>query len=222
MNTQLSVRNCTLKSNSAAQGGGLFVSGATSQVTVNNCTLTGNLAKDAFEAGGGIFLRDGATVIVANSIFEGNSAVAANGRGGAVFVCGGMITLTNVVLVGNGNSQFGNGSYAIAVNTGGLTGCTAGTALVSNGVLFDNVPAAVTGSGVDISYSQIDGGFSGAGNFSGNPLFSDAQYHLLEGISPCVDAGDPAAVHDDACLPPSLATARNDVGAYGGPGACAW
>jgi hypothetical protein len=40
--------------------------------------------------------------------------------------------------------------------------------------------------------------------------------------SPCTDRGHPAPEYEDACSPPSLGTARNDVGAHGGPGACSW
>lgn len=64
------------------------------------------------------------------------------------------------------------------------------------------------------------------GNFSANPLFvntsgdiSTWDFHLREG-SPCIDAGHPDAIYNDACLPPGKGTDRNDMGAYGGPGNC--
>ena len=40
--------------------------------------------------------------------------------------------------------------------------------------------------------------------------------------SPCIDAGNPDPQHNDVCLPPSLGTVRNDMGAHGGPSACEW
>ena len=40
--------------------------------------------------------------------------------------------------------------------------------------------------------------------------------------SRCIDAGDPSSAYNDSCFPPSLGTVRNDLGAYGGPGACCW
>ena len=41
-------------------------------------------------------------------------------------------------------------------------------------------------------------------------------------VSPCIDKGNPDPQYNDVCLPPSLGAARNDMGAYGGPGACQW
>jgi hypothetical protein len=39
--------------------------------------------------------------------------------------------------------------------------------------------------------------------------------------SPLIDAGHPDVSFDDAMFPPSMGSARNDIGAYGGPGAVA-
>lgn len=68
-------------------------------------------------------------------------------------------------------------------------------------------------------YSSTVPGYSGAvvqgpGNISADPLFVDPNYtydyHLQAG-SPCVNAGNPDAVYNDAD------GSRNDMGAYGGP-----
>jgi hypothetical protein len=73
-----------------------------------------------------------------------------------------------------------------------------------------------------VNYSDVQGGYPGTGNFSINPVFSSLETYALLDASPCVDAGDPDTFFNDTCFPPSLGTVRNDVGAYGGPGACAW
>ena len=39
---------------------------------------------------------------------------------------------------------------------------------------------------------------------------------------PASTAGDSNTVYNDTCFPPSLGTARNDMGAFGGLGACGW
>ncbi len=44
----------------------------------------------------------------------------------------------------------------------------------------------------------------------------------LQANSPYVDAGDGSGAYLDGCFPPSEGTTVNDIGAYGGPGACAW
>lgn len=52
-----------------------------------------------------------------------------------------------------------------------------------------------------------------------DPLFTDTVNFTLATNSPCVDAGDATAVYNDKNFPPSLGTAVNDLGAYGGPNA---
>ena len=60
------------------------------------------------------------------------------------------------------------------------------------------------------------------GNITDDPQFvGSADLHLTAG-SPCVDAGRSEPSDNDECFPPSLGSDRNDMGAYGGSGACCW
>ena len=86
---------CTIRNCTADQGGAIYISGSTSIVTIQNCAITGNIASNYFEAGGGLFMRDGASVTVNNTIFAKNSAIYANARGGGIFLCGGSLTVNN-------------------------------------------------------------------------------------------------------------------------------
>jgi len=54
-------------------------------------------------------------------------------------------------------------------------------------------------------------------NIFENPRFAETVSFLLAPDSPCIDAGDPAAVFNDVRFPPSRGDAVNDIGAYGGP-----
>jgi hypothetical protein len=70
----------------------------------------------------------------------------------------------------------------------------------------DEVQAEVV---ANASFSNVEGGFPGAGNIDLDPLFLDAaggDYRLLPG-SPCVDAGDPTSALDPDCT-------RADLGAF--------
>jgi hypothetical protein len=75
-----------------------------------------------------------------------------------------------------------------------------------------------------VTFSDVQGGFAGEGNINLNPLFGSAGCEALQIIvgSPCIDAGNPDPMFNDVCLPPSLGTVRNDMGAHGGPKACQW
>ncbi|HEV3190089.1 MAG TPA: right-handed parallel beta-helix repeat-containing protein [Polyangiaceae bacterium] len=207
------IHNCTLRDNTARQGAGLFVSGAMSKPILRNALITGNAATDAFEAGGGVFVRDGATLEIDNSIISSNRTIYANARGGGIFVCGGAVTMANSVVVQNGGATYGSGSSGIAINTGGLTGCGGASMTISSSIVFDNTPSQILGSNAVVTHSDVQGGFPGTGNLSSNPLFSDSSYHLLSGSSPCIDTGDPSPTFDD-CPQVSLGTKQR----YG----CVW
>ena len=63
----------------------------------------------------------------------------------------------------------------------------------------------------NVGYGTSEGGI---GNLSADPRFADADggdYTLLDGFSPCIDAGNPLSGYNDAD------GTRNDMGAYGGP-----
>ncbi|HPA46232.1 MAG TPA: hypothetical protein PK395_10750 [bacterium] len=80
---------------------------------------------------------------------------------------------------------------------------------------------------ITVSYSNIQGGWSGEGNIDRDPLFvrpwdgEGADLHLMPD-SPCIDAGNPDSSYNDASLPPGLCRERGDMGAYGGPQNSGW
>jgi hypothetical protein len=59
-------------------------------------------------------------------------------------------------------------------------------------------------------------------NICADPQFEATTNYTLSASSPCIDAGNPAMSHNDICRPPSKGTTLNDIGPYGGPGACDW
>ena len=73
---------------------------------------------------------------------------------------------------------------------------------------------------IDVTYSDVEGGWTGTGNIDSAPIFVAVDdYHLSED-SPCIDTGNPDSAFNDGCFPPSKGGDRNDMGAYGGPGTC--
>jgi hypothetical protein len=77
-----------------------------------------------------------------------------------------------------------------------------------------------------ITYCNLETSFAGEGNISKFPFFKPDGLSLADG-SPCIDAGSSLSDYNDKeenlnegqASFPSLGTIRNDMGAFGGPGA---
>ncbi|MEE9555312.1 MAG: T9SS type A sorting domain-containing protein, partial [candidate division Zixibacteria bacterium] len=78
---------------------------------------------------------------------------------------------------------------------------------------------------VDITFSNIQGGWEGDGNIDTAPLFRDpdnGDFHLMSTAcgdpydSPCIDTGNPAIIDSLLDCDWGLGTILSDMGAYGG------
>jgi hypothetical protein len=87
-----------------------------------------------------------------------------------------------------------------------------------NCILWDDSPDEISGGTPDITYSNVQGGWSGAGNINADPLFADVDLRLSVG-SPCIDAGDNSAVlvATDLDGNPRIINNIVDMGAYEAP-----
>ena len=130
--------------------------------------------------------------------------------------------VTNCLVTGNGGWGI-DGSYAdvvnstIASNSSGLNSVSN----VYNSISFFNDSNQI-GSAGSVTYSAVMGGYEGEGNIDQNPGFWDYVNFELHPSSPCIDAGNPSADYYDICFPPSQGAATNDMGVYGGLGACSF
>jgi hypothetical protein len=179
----LTVTNCTLSSNSAADGGGIYNDGASSgsaMLTVTNCTLSDNSANN----GGGIF-SDGsssgsATLTVTNCTLSGNSA---NMAGGGIYNDGSSsgsatLTVTNCTLSGNSANMAGGGIYNDGESSGSAT-LTLGDTILKAGASGANIlndSGTVTSQGYNLSsdagVTNVSGG-TGALNATGDQTNTD-------------------------------------------------
>jgi fimbrial isopeptide formation D2 family protein len=108
-------------------------------------------------------------------------------------------TVRNCIFTGNSASSVGGGMYDSG--TSAITNCTftknsansgggyAGPATVTNCILWSNKGGQISGA-ASVTYSDIQGGWSGIGNIDGDPMLELDGYHLTPS-SPCIDAGDP-------------------------------
>lgn len=131
----------------------------------------------------------------------------------------GIYSLGDTVVSVVNSVVYRNGSHGIHLTDGGSTQIMA---IVANSIVASNAGYGIITTNTDetIAYSNIwgnsHGEYSGAsqgiGSFSLEPLFLGANLYL-QANSPGIDAGNPSSSYYD---PDGT---RNDMGAYGGPGA---
>ncbi len=195
----LTLVGCTLRDNLAfGDGGGAF--GA----TLDDCELVGNRAiapgfgLDAL--GGGAY-----QCTLTDCILGGNSAlgdVAAQtlpGWGGGTYLSTvtGCTFFDNTADVGGGAAQCALDRVTVTRNSATMVGDGVDQCSVSNSIVWGN--GDETGSGANVSWSDVQGGALGMGNIDADPLFWCPQIDdfFLMAASPCRDAADPAQTDQD-------------------------
>jgi hypothetical protein len=199
-----------------AQGGGVLA--FRGDPVVRNNTILWNEA----EYGGGVVF-DYSDGLAANNLVCENECGATYGGGGFWVIGNGSesMVLENNTIVGNVSQFLGGAIYVWSAHV-----------VARNNIVWNNSQSMGgpirlrTGGTIDITYSDVQGGYTGTGNIDADPLFVDLASYMLDAGSPCVDAGDTTAACDDpedpgdpgGALWPALGGLRNDMGAYGGPG----
>ena len=186
--------NCNITNNSAgSDGGGMYI--GSGNPTLVNCIFSGNGAN----MGGGLYTSASSSVTVVNCVFTANTG----GNSGGGILSNGSLIVTNSVFYGNQVTQ-GMG--------GAISNWTDSALTLQNSILWSNLPDQIfvmAGSSAPmVSYSDVEGGYSGTGNIDDDPLFKDADgpddipgteddnLELATG-SPCIDAGDNSSVPAD-------------------------
>lgn len=160
-------------------GGAIYVNGAGATLMMVNGLLVSNSAP----RGGGLAVDNG-TATVIGSWFDGNSATS---FGGAIHIWqNGTLNLYNTYVMGNSAAVNAGGiaslgtlsvvNSTIVKNTGGSSGgmqIGAGTASITNSILWDNASAQIEAFiPISVTYSDVQGGYTGTGNVDVNPLFT--------------------------------------------------
>ena len=226
------------------EGGGVLT--AFSAPTIKFNVIVRNVvaknSKVVSAGGGGIRAGDGNPTINNNVIAENTGRYGA----GVVLNYTGAMLRNNLLCDNSGGEDYGGGALWINQN-GAAPKLIENTTIAGNSVVavyvyqgsstFRNdifwgigstsgVQLVVRAGGQTVSTCDVQGGYGGSGNINADPAFADAGYHLLA-VSPCVDAGDSSlGVRDrenpaipGSALWPSMGGRRNDIGAFGGPGA---
>ena len=187
-NSNPTVAKCTFSNNTANYGGGMYNYDYSSP-TLTNCTFSGNSAYD----GGGMKNYFSSSPSVTNCTFTGNSA----SYGGGMYSSASSPTVTNCTFTANIAS-----SDMIEAHGGGMCNSGSGTT-VTNCILWNDTPEEIYNhyGGTTVTYSDVQGSYSGTGNIDADPCFVDVSnpdpnvWNLrLQPDSPCIDAGDTTTV----------------------------
>jgi predicted outer membrane repeat protein len=194
----LSAVNCTFLRNTSTYLGGAIYHQSSAGATITACGFLGNTASSD---GGGVYIfQSYASSSITNCAFVGNKATY--GSGGGVSIIG-PTSVTNCTFTANSAGYTGGGLYLPTAVT------------VTNCIVWDNSPNGIySGSGATVSYSDVQGGYTGTNNMNIDPRFvrnpspggdltwgtGDDDYgdlQLQPGSEPplrCIDRGNSAAV----------------------------
>jgi hypothetical protein len=202
------------------QGGAIYCSNLSEPTIVGNLFTNNrvNAAAVSGQNGGGAIFVFAASPTIANNVFAGNVTESDDGGALYFFIYNGV--LLNNVFVKNSARDYGGAIYMDLSHPDITNSIFRGNTASSGPTLYLD-----RSSTVNLTYSDIEGGWDGVGNIDVDPVFRDPSsndYHLMaiecSGLydSPCIDAGDPA-IHDTllAC-DWGLGTIISDMGAYGG------
>jgi hypothetical protein len=230
-------------------GGGVFAFQASPTIAHNlvtgNAVINGGTVDGA--QGGGITCYGGDPLICSNTVRANEADYGAgivvdyagarirnnlicHNTGGVVYGGGGVWTIGTgpaPILIEN-NTIVDNHSHT----QGGAIYIWSSIVTLRGNILWGNSqgtggPIATRSGGIaEVTYSDVEGGYTGTGNIDQDPDFGDALNYILGDLSPCIDAGDPDPAFNDPEDPgipgqarwPSQGGLRNDMGTYGGPG----
>jgi hypothetical protein len=232
------------------EGGGILIT--LSSPTIKNNLIINNEAVDrtgVTSAGGGGIRAGDSNAHIYNNIIANNKG---HYGAGVVWNYAAGEMKNNIIINNSGGEDFGGGgiwtlamgatviennviAYNSVTGSGGNKGKGGGILIWSttieakNNIIWGNTQttggqiALTSGGTATITYSDVEGGFTGDGNIDQDPLFGEM--YLPGSDSPCIDAGDPSGIYNDPedpgnpgfALYPSQGTLKNDMGAYGGP-----
>lgn len=204
-------KHCIIDCQNAGRGF-IFNSGELKDSILSGFTITNGRTSDY---GGAICCINSAPVIT-NCIMVNNRVIGSsnNSHGGAIFFgSGASPTILNCVITRNTSNYLGGGVYSynarpvminctitrnMAMNGGAIFCRYEPSPTLTNCILWGNTPNEVMVAeeietqAPRITYSVIQGGYSGSGNIKVDPMFvGSGDYYHLTAESPCINRGTP-------------------------------
>jgi hypothetical protein len=183
------ISNCSIIGNSSERdGGGVFCS--RSSPVISNCTISGNKSKGS---GGGICCIEQSNPTISNCSIIDNSSER---DGGGIACLSSSPTITNCIISANKSKHYGGGMFNGGIfgpNPGNptVTNCIftanrayygggmynpSSSSTVTNCILWADVPSEIIGGTPIVTYSDVQGGYSGIGNINADPCFVQPPY----------------------------------------------
>lgn len=205
------IRGCTFSNNAAIySGGAVYIIGGA--VRLERCFFFGNRITGSTGVGGaiGLGVAVSADLTLANCVFSQNFTLAAAG--------GGAINANTDATVSVYSSTFYNNSAPLGSVLSGLPAIAKFRNCIFSG---QGGAAAYFSTPVNVQYSVVPGGMTGAGNINANATFvnaAGANYRLASG-SAGINAGSntalpPGGLPRDFDLNPRILDGVIDAGAY--------
>ena len=210
------ITKCTILENTSDyRGGGIRC--YQSSPFIMNCTISRNNAD--FGYGGAMYCDYSSSAVFTNCMITENTAIY--GYSGGIYCLSSDPSFFNCTFMRN------------LANHGGGIHCWNSSPIIENCILWNDTPdeISIDYSDPTVTYSDIEGGWEGAGNIDEDPLFGLKSWFGfdfgLRTASPCIDTGDPSiqdGIYDADPRCPSwyINRARADMGAYGGPNNAGW
>ena len=205
-----SITDCIITGNNAPVAGGGIFCWQDCTPAITNCIISENTTDDG---GGGIYFEDcgASSPEVINCTISGNNAL----RGGAVHCSSCSPNIINCTIFENGADYNGGGIYCTYsseptifnctitenladVNGGGIYCTLSSSPTVVNSILWGDTAGGnpneivlIGDSLINVTYSDIEGTYTGTGNINAVPDFVDPvnrDFHLNH-LSPCINSG---------------------------------
>jgi hypothetical protein len=179
------IYSCVITGNvSGAASGGIYITGAGSNPTISHCIIKDN---HGFYSGA-IYCDQNTNLTITNCIIAGNFSNYVDALGGGICCYKSGVNMSHCTIVDNhlnGSDSIGGGVYV-------WTGSGLNTS-IKNCIIWGNSAATgsqIYGNPTTVSYSDVQGSWSGTGNINNDPCLFMANYHLIMN-SPCINTGDP-------------------------------
>lgn len=181
-NSNTMVHNCRFSNNSAGYAGGAM-NNFNGAPTIKSCVFSYNYVGNVFPSGGGAINNPGSSPQILNCVFWCNTA---HDEGGGIHNFAAVdVEIGNCTFFGNTAGVNGGGAiFSLNGSSGTVTNC----------VFWGNINGEIMGEALQVTYSDIQGGYSGTGNIDQDPLFINAVGGdlRLQPTSPCIDTGTAA------------------------------